>query len=51
MSTLNQTVELQRYKPEFLKSLKEFKLPEDKAQFIAFPTDILEELQMGSIQL
>lgn len=47
MNTLNQTVELQRYKPEFLKSLKEFELPKEKAQFTAFPTDMLEKLTDG----
>ncbi|WP_404452016.1 GNAT family N-acetyltransferase [Virgibacillus necropolis] len=47
MSTLNQTVELQQYKPEFIKILKGFKLPDEKAQYTAFPTDILENLIDG----
>lgn len=46
-STLNQRVELQWYKQEFLKQLKNFELPEEKAQFTAFPVEVLEELVDG----
>ncbi|PIC62651.1 GNAT family N-acetyltransferase [Sporosarcina sp. P13] len=44
MSTLRQTVKLEKYKPEFLKALKEFELPTEKAQYTAFPAVILEKL-------
>lgn len=47
MSTINQTVELQQYQPKFLNILKEFDLPKEKAQFTAFPTELLEELTDG----
>ncbi len=47
MSALSETVELKQYKPEFLKVLKRFKLPDEKAQYTAFPTDILENLIDG----
>lgn len=44
MSMLRQTVKLEKYKPEFLKALKEFELPTEKAQFTALPATILEKL-------
>lgn len=44
MSTLRQTVKLEKYEPEYLKALKEFELPIEKAQYTAFPAVILEKL-------
>ncbi len=46
-NTLNQSVELQWYKQEFFKQLRNFELPEEKAQFTAFPVDLLEGLVDG----
>ena len=44
MSTLRQTVKLEKFEPEFLKALKEFELPTEKSQYTAFPAVILEKL-------
>ncbi|ARF17769.1 GNAT family N-acetyltransferase [Sporosarcina ureae] len=44
MGTLRQTVKLEKYNPEFLKALREFELPTEKAQYTAFPAVILEKL-------
>jgi len=46
-SMLSQSVELQWYKQDFLKQLRNFELPEEKAQFTAFPVELLEELVDG----
>ncbi|QQK78288.1 GNAT family N-acetyltransferase [Salicibibacter cibarius] len=51
MSTLNQKVKLQRYQPEFLQILKGFDLPEEKAQYTAFPSDVLEKLTDGQFPI
>ncbi|HEU5141230.1 MAG TPA: GNAT family N-acetyltransferase [Bacillales bacterium] len=51
MNTLNQTVELRQYKPEHLKILREFKLPEAMAQYTAFPAVVLENLTDGQFPI
>ncbi|WP_253271180.1 GNAT family N-acetyltransferase [Sporosarcina sp. D27] len=44
MNILSKTVKLEKYNPDFLKALKEFELPTEKAQYTALPTVILEKL-------
>ncbi|WP_438317085.1 GNAT family N-acetyltransferase [Sporosarcina sp. FA9] len=44
MSILSETVKVGKYKPEFLKALKEFELPTEKAQYTSFSAVILEKL-------
>lgn len=47
MNTLNGIVELQRYRQEFLKLLKQFELPKEQAQFTGFPADMLKKVTNG----